>query len=78
MDITDFIKNLEEEFDTITPNTLKPDTLLRSAVDWNSMNALVLIAAVNNAYDVILNAHDLNKAQTINDLFEIVVEKKAK
>ncbi len=72
MDIKNFIKKIEEEFDDLEPGKLKPDSDFREGFEWNSMNALILIALVNVEYDVIINADDLQKSKTINDLFDII------
>ena len=72
MDIKDFIKKIEEEFDDLEPGKLKPDSDFREGFEWNSMNALILIALVNVEYDVTINADDLQQSKTINDLFDII------
>jgi acyl carrier protein len=72
MKVEDFIKNIEAEFIDIEPGKLKPDSNFRDMFEWNSVNALILIAMVNAEYDVVLNADDLRQSKTINDLFQIV------
>ena len=72
MDIKNFIKKIEEEFDDLEPGKLKPESDFREVFEWNSMNALILIALVNVEYDVAINADDLQKSKTINDLFDII------
>lgn len=72
MDIKNFIKKIEEEFDDLEPGKLKPDSNFREVFEWNSMNALILIALVNVEYDVAINADDLQQSKTINDLFDII------
>ncbi len=44
--IEDFIKKIEDEFDELEPGKLKPESVFREMFDWNSINALVLIAMV--------------------------------
>jgi acyl carrier protein len=70
--IEDFILVLESEFEAITPGSLKPESILRDCIEWNSVNALILIALVNTEYDVILNAEDLRSFVTVDDIFQIV------
>jgi acyl carrier protein len=72
MKIEEFILKIEEEFDDLVPGVLKPDTNFRENFEWNSINALLLIALVKMEYDVTINAEDLTKSKTINDLFEII------
>ncbi len=75
MDINDFIQKIENEFDDIQPGTLKPESIIREHVEWDSVNALIFIALVNVEYDVEINAEDLVKSSSIQDLFNIVQSK---
>jgi len=75
MKIEDFILQIEEEFDDLEPGSLKPDSEFRKNFEWNSINALIFIALVDSEYEVTINAEDLDKSVTINDLFEIIKSK---
>jgi len=75
MTLEDFIKNIETEFDDIEPGKLKPETNFREVFDWNSINALILIAMVKTEYGAAINAEDIQKSKTVTDLFEIVKSK---
>jgi len=44
-------------------------------MEWNSVNALILIAMVNVEYDVILAAEDLRTAKTVKDIFNNILSK---
>jgi len=68
VDIDTFIKRIEEEFDDLKPGVLKPGTRFREVVEWNSINALILIAMIKTEYDVTLTADDLIQSKTINDI----------
>jgi acyl carrier protein len=72
MKIEDFIIHLEEEYEDLTPGTLKPNSVFREVFEWNSINALILIAMVKTQYDVTINAEDIAKSKTIEDLFRII------
>ena len=75
MTVEDFIKNIETEFEDLVPGKMKADTNFREAFDWNSINALILIAMVKTEYGAAINAEDIQKSKTINDLFEVVKSK---
>lgn len=77
MNIEDFISKIEDEFEDIEHGTLKPESKFRTVVEWNSVNALIFIALVSNEYDVVINGNDIEKSQTISDLFEIVKKRTA-
>ena len=76
MTIEDFISKLEAEFEDVEPGTLKAETSFRDIEDWSSMHALIVIALIDTEYDVILSGTDLQAANTISDLFELVKTKK--
>lgn len=72
MNIEDFITHIEEEFDDVTPGTLKPESIFREVFEWNSINALILIAMVKTEYDVAINAEDIASSKTVEDIYSIV------
>ena len=72
MKIEDFITRLEEEYEDLKPGSLKPNSVFREVFEWNSINALILIAMVKTEYDVTINAEDIAKSKTVNDLFRII------
>jgi len=73
MKIEEFIAVVEEEFeDEIDAGKLKAGVKFREIFDWNSINALRLIALVKTEYDVTINAEDIQKTETVDDLFAII------
>lgn len=77
MKIEDFITRIEEEFDDIEPGTLKPESIFREVFEWNSINALILIALVKTEYDVAINAEDIANSKTVADIYWIIESKVA-
>ncbi len=78
MNIETFIKQIEDEFDDLKPGVLKPGSNFREVFEWNSINALILIAMVKTEYDVTLTADDLIKARTVQDIYSVVESRVAK
>jgi len=72
MSIEEFIRQIEDEFDDLKPGVLKPASKFREVFEWNSINALILIAMVKTEYEVTLVADDLIKSKTIQDIYNIV------
>lgn len=72
MNIEQFIKHIEAEFDDLKPGVLKPESQFREVFEWNSINALILIAMVKTEYEVTLTADDLIKSKTVNDIYNLV------
>lgn len=75
MDIDNFMRKIEEEFEDLQPNTLMPDDLLRDKFTWDSINALIFLAHVNVEYDVEITADELIKAEKVCDLYNLVESK---
>lgn len=72
MNMEEFIKHIEAEFDDLTPGVLKPESNFRESFEWNSINALILIAMVKTEYDVTLTADDLIKSRTVRDIYSLI------
>jgi len=72
MKIEDFITRIEEEFDDIEPGTLTAESNFREVFEWNSINALILIAMVKTEYDVAINAEDIANSKTVKDIYSII------
>jgi len=72
MNITDFIKKIEEEFEDLQPNSLAPSDVLTEKFTWDSINALIFLAHVNVEYDVEITAEELIKSVTVQDLYDLV------
>jgi len=70
--VQDFIKRIEDQFEDIPKGKLKPDSIFRNVLEWNSINALIIIALVQTEYEVVIDAEDIRKSKTINDLFNII------
>ncbi len=75
INIQEFTKGLEAEFEDVEPGTLNPDTNFRSIKGWSSMHALIIIAYIDANYNALLNGADLKSAQSIQDLYKITIEK---
>lgn len=76
MSIEKFIDQVEEEFEELEKGTLKPDSNFREYFEWNSVNALIIIALIDSEYDVSINAEDIQQSATVQDLYNKVIELK--
>jgi acyl carrier protein len=72
MNIEEFIRKIENEFDDLKPGILKPESKYRELVEWNSINALILIAMIKTEYDVAITAEDMVRTKTVRDIYNIV------
>lgn len=73
--VENFIEKIVEEFPDLEKENLSPNKRFRDHVEWDSINALVLIAMVNVEYDVTINAEELVNVETINDVFMVIKKK---
>lgn len=76
MEINDFINNFINIFDEIDASQISPESKFREIDEWGSMSVLSLIAMADEEYGVELEPEDIRKAQTVQDLFEIIKSKK--
>lgn len=76
MDIKSFIENFAEQFDDTDVSLFTEETSFKNLEEWSSMQVLSLIAMVDESYDVALKSDDINKSETIKDLFELVKSRK--
>lgn len=72
MKIEDFIAQLEQEYEDLKPGSLKPGSVFREVFEWNSINALILIALVKTEYNITINAEDIATSKTVEDLYHII------
>ncbi|MFZ4672158.1 MAG: acyl carrier protein [Flavobacterium sp.] len=76
MDINFFIKQFAEQFDETDLDIFKSETDFKNIEEWSSLTALSVIAMVDGCFGVRINGDDIRSANTINDLFKIVISKR--
>lgn len=76
MEMNDFINNFINIFDEIDASQISPESKFKEIYEWGSMSVLSLIAMADEEYGVELEPEDIRKAQTVQDLFEIIKSKK--
>ena len=76
MEIKEFVENFANQFDETDPGEITATTNFRELDEWSSLIGLSVIAMVDDEYDVTLRGEDMRKANTVEDLFEIVKSKK--
>lgn len=70
MELKEFIENFKEVFDD--EELINGDTFFKELDVWGSLSALSLIAMVDENYNVAITGNDIRKADTIEDLYNIV------
>lgn len=77
MDENEFIKNFEQAIDGLAPGLINIDSNFKELDEWDSLQALSLIAMIDSEYGVQISAEELRNSKTLNDLFQIILKKKS-
>ena len=75
MEITDFVLHFAEQFEDTPAEEFKPETNFRDLGEWNSLNALSIIAMIDEVYEKQLSGDELRSVNTIEELFNLVKSK---
>ncbi|GAB5539713.1 MAG: hypothetical protein Salg2KO_18160 [Salibacteraceae bacterium] len=71
IDSDEFLKLMRDQFDH-EKDRITMDQPFRNLQDWSSLQALIVITTIDEAYDVTINEQELQNAQTFGDLFTLV------
>lgn len=72
MELKEFVEKFAEQFDETDSADITAATNFRDLEEWSSLIGLSVIAMVDEEYDVTLRGDDMRKANTVEELFEIV------
>lgn len=76
MEITDFIKNFADIFDDTDLSEFNSETRFRELDEWSSLHALATMNMIELKYSVKLKPEEMKTANTVNELYELIVSKK--
>lgn len=76
MELNDFIMHVAEQFEETDASQIVAATKFQELDEYSSLIALSLIAMIDEEYDVTIKGTELRSAITIEDLFNIVKNKK--
>lgn len=74
MNLQEFIENFAAQFDETDATVFTADTKFKQLDEWSSLTALSIIAMVDDEYDVIIKGNDIISSDTIQDLYNVVVQ----
>lgn len=75
MELKEFVEKFAEQFDDTDPSEIKADTRFRDIDEWSSLIGLSVIAMVDEEFDVLLKGEDMRKANTPEELYNIIKSK---
>lgn len=76
MNLQSFVQKVESEFEDMESGLLTAETRFKDLEEWSSMYALLLIAMIDVEYEVTISGEDLGEAQTIEDIFNFIQQRK--
>lgn len=69
MNLNQFIQKFAEQFDDTELDEFTPDCKYKELEEWSSLSAMSVIAFVRTEYGKTLEARDIRKCNTIEDLY---------
>lgn len=76
MGITSFIHNFAEQFENTDSSLFTAETKYKELEEWSSLAALLIIAMVDEQYDVKIKGEDIRNSATIQELYTIIESRK--
>lgn len=70
LEITKFINDFELLLDQAEVGSITAETKFRDLEEWSSLMALIVIAMVDDEYDIKLSGDDIRTSTTVKDLFD--------
>ncbi len=72
MDENKFLEDFASIFDDIVVSELTMDTEFKKLAEWSSLAALGLLAVMEEEYETELSSKDIEKSNTIKDIYNII------
>ena len=76
MNASEFLKNFANQFDETELSVFNLKTNFKELNEWSSLTALSVMAMIDNEYGIMLSGNEINVANTIEDIFKLVEQKK--
>jgi len=76
MELHGFVSRFAGQFEETDEGEFVADTRFHELQEWDSMIALSLIAMIDDEYGVIIGGNDILQSVTVEDLFNIVKDRK--
>lgn len=73
--LNEFTALFAEQLDMGDTNKITPSTAFRNLDEWTSLTALLVIAMVEDEFEVALKSADIKESNTIEDLYNRIISK---
>jgi acyl carrier protein len=77
MEVEQFVRHFENAVEGIEPESLTPQTQYHRIPQWDSLALLCLLAMIDCEYEVQVPGMELKQCDTLEDVYKLVVAKKA-
>lgn len=68
---------LAEMAEILEEDTINPSDELKSFESWDSLAALSVLAMADAEFGVNMSSQEVNRAETVQELYELIIAKKA-
>ena len=75
MTLNEFFELFREELDVVDLKDIDTSTNFVSITGWDSINALIIIAMIDENFNVSLTSSDLEQCKTIEELYKFIQDK---
>ena len=72
----EFVLNFANQFDETDASEITIYTAFKDLEEWSSLLSLSIIAMCDEEYDVKIKGDDIRNAVTVEDLYNIVIDRK--
>ena len=76
MEIEKFIENFGNLFEETDANEIKANTVFKDNDEWGSLMVLMVIAMCDEEYGVTVSGEDIKDTITVEDLYNLVKDRK--
>lgn len=73
-----FLSNFVEELEDVKINEITLESKFRDFDEWDSMTAMMIIAMIDEKYNVIIAPDELKSCNSIGELFDLILLKESK
>jgi acyl carrier protein len=76
MNQEEFLQNFANQFDETDASEITINTAFKDLEEWSSLLSLSIIAMCDEEYDVKIKGDDIRNAVTVEDLYNIVIDRR--
>jgi acyl carrier protein len=77
MDLQKFLEHFKEQFIDADEIVVESTTKFRDIGSWDSLTGMSILVMINDECDVDMKPVDLKKCETVQDVYDYILSKKA-